>query len=82
MMQQCGFIEVHPYFHNHNFRDFEEDGISYNCSEQFLMSLKADTFHDEDAKAIIMGSSNQVVQNQNEMKGFDIEQWNQWLHRS
>ncbi len=36
---------------------------------------KADLFHDEDVKAIIMGSSNPVVQKQTKIKGVDIEQW-------
>ncbi len=38
-------------FSNHSVRAFKEDGISYNCSEQYLMSHKADLFHSEGPNA-------------------------------
>jgi len=52
--------------------------IEYNCAEQYMMSKKALSFGDEESNNKIMSIKDPRIQKQygREVKGFDVESWN------
>lgn len=64
-------------FSNHHMSGFIENGIHYNCMEQYLMSHKASEFGDEIAKAKIMRSDNPAEQKYTKVEKFNVMIWHQ-----
>lgn len=62
-------------FSNHYPCKFAENGVEYNCSEQYLMVSKAKHFGDSTAAEKIMKSTNPVEQKQTEVNNFDAASW-------
>lgn len=58
--------------------EFEIDGITYNCAEQYMMACKAKLFGDEDTLASIMEAEHPRDQKKlgRRVNNFDAEQWN------
>ncbi len=56
---------------------FEVEGITYNCTEQYMMAMKAALFGDKEALSKIMSSTDPREQKRigRTVKGFVIEQW-------
>jgi len=54
-----------------------EHGKCYNCSEQYLMEHKDDTFADKQAAETIMSTNNPVIQKQTRVNKFNGELWKQ-----
>ncbi len=59
--------------------NFEVDGVTYNCAEQYMMAEKARIFGDEEVRAQILAtdSPETIKKLGREVKGFDSEVWNQ-----
>lgn len=57
---------------------FEIDGIKYNCAEQYMMAMKANTFNDKEAYDKIMKSHDPSTQKATgrKVKNFNPEVWN------
>ncbi len=62
-------------FSNHYKCSFSEAGVSYNCTEQYLMAHKAKLFGDNEAEQKIMASDNPVFQKQTKVRNFNREMW-------
>lgn len=58
--------------------DFTVDGVRYNCAEQYMMAMKADTFGDKNALVRIMSSNDPREQKAigRTVKGFKPDTWN------
>lgn len=58
--------------------DFEENGIKYNCCEQYMMAKKAELFGDEEIFNEIMKNSNpKIIKGLGrKVRNFDSEIWN------
>ena len=59
--------------------EFEVDGETYNCAEQYMMAEKARIFGDEETREKIMKETqaDKIKELGREVKGFDPEVWNQ-----
>lgn len=57
---------------------FEISGVTYNCTEQYMMAKKAELFGDEDAYLRIMASADPREQKSigRSVENFDPDQWN------
>ena len=57
--------------------EFEIDGVTYNCSEQYMMACKAKLFNDEDTLSSIMEAEHPRDQKKlgRQVQGFNAEQW-------
>jgi len=58
--------------------EFEIDGITYNCAEQYMMAEKARLFGDEDTLSRIMEAEHPREQKKlgRLVKGFNSDRWN------
>ena len=65
------FSQWHP-------SQFEVGGVKYNCTEQYMMSKKAELFVDRKAQLKIMAYSDPRMQKAigKTVKGFVVDQWN------
>lgn len=65
------------YMSNWHKASFEIDGISFNCSEQYMMYAKAITFNDFDTANKILRTSSQSAQKKlgREVKNYDDSTW-------
>lgn len=59
--------------------DFEIDGVTYNCAEQYMMAEKARFFEDEWAEEGIMKANHPREQKKlgRTVKNFDPDKWNE-----
>lgn len=58
--------------------EFEIDGITYNCAEQYMMAMKANMFKDDDTLDRIMEADHPREQKKlgRLVKGFNADRWN------
>lgn len=58
--------------------EFEVDGVTYNCAEQYMMAEKARLFGDDETLAKIMAAWSPREQKKlgRQVKGFDPDAWN------
>lgn len=58
--------------------EFEVDGVTYNCAEQYMMAAKAKLFNDNDTLDRIMEAEQPREQKKlgRLVKGFNAERWN------
>ena len=56
---------------------FEVDGVTYNCTEQWMMAQKARLFEDEDTLELILESESPKRQKElgRLVEGFDVDVW-------
>ncbi|XP_041358861.1 N-glycosidase YbiA-like [Gigantopelta aegis] len=64
-------------FSQHHPAEFEIDGITFNCAEQYMMYMKAVTFKDEEIKEKILQATNPVVQKRlgRKVRNFELDVW-------
>ena len=57
---------------------FDVDGLTYNCTEQYMMAEKARLFRDEDMEEKIMLAQHPSLQKKcgRKVANFDLDQWN------
>lgn len=57
---------------------FVVNGITYNCTEQWMMAEKARMFNDEETLAKIMAATHPRDQKKlgRQVKGFEVDKWN------
>lgn len=57
---------------------FTVDGVEYNCTEQYMMAMKAQVFGDKEMQAKIMEATDPADQKRlgRQVRGFDAERWN------
>jgi ribA/ribD-fused uncharacterized protein len=65
-------------FSNWYLKDFELDGITFNCSEQAMMYLKAKLFNDEESCKEILKTKDPKKQKDlgRKVRGFQQDVWN------
>lgn len=77
MEEQFTFFWAGPFSQWH-ISEFEIDGIKYNCTEQYMMAMKAKTFGDEGAHTLIMNAKSPKTQKAlgRKVTNFDPKHWN------
>lgn len=76
--QDYVFFWAGPYS-NWHFQPFTHDGTQYNCSEQYMMVMKARVFDDAESEKLIMesGSPGEQKAYGRKVKGFDSALWSE-----
>ena len=71
------FLDSHSPFSNLHLTQFNIEGTTYNCCEQFIQGEKARIFNDDISHAKIMRESNpyKIKKLGNKIKGFNHQQW-------
>ena len=69
------FFRKDCFLSNHYPCQFTENGIQYNCVEQYFMARKAEFFNDKDAEREIMSLDDPGAQKRVRVKNFKLAEW-------
>lgn len=63
-------------FLTHHKREFQENGVTYTCIEQYLIATRAQTFEDAEAKTAIMEMDKPAAMKRVRVQNFNKQTWN------